>query len=277
MRSTRPLDRFPLVHTQNAEEMCAALERVYAKPTLTGRTKKIDATLNLYQLKDIALGYTKYGIGMRLAYPESNVTLQTFPMRGKGEVAVNKTVSPLDSRHGITVSPGVNFAVKLSADYEHFILLINLRALAAKLAAIAGVPIREPLEFHPFRDDALPAAKALRNHFLSLVDCMGASDVPPPKLALMEFEQAMLVMFLHGNRHNYTDLLQQTPPESAPWQVRRAEEYIEANARRAITLEELAEVTGVSVLSLFRSFRQSRGYSPLEFATRLRANSPRTR
>jgi transcriptional regulator GlxA family with amidase domain len=65
--------------------------------------------------------------------------------------------------------------------------------------------------------------------------------------------------------------LEQEAADAAPWQVRQAEEYIEANAGRAVTLEELAEATGVSTLSLFRTFKRSRGYSPLEFAERVRS------
>jgi AraC-like DNA-binding protein len=44
-----------------------------------------------------------------------------------------------------------------------------------------------------------------------------------------------------------------------------AEEYIVANAQRDIRLEELADVTGVSILSLFAAFKKYRGYTPLEF------------
>jgi hypothetical protein len=63
--AARSLDRFPLVRTQNAEEMCAALERVYAKPIvrLAPTTKKVDVTLNYYPMNCIGLGNTKYGIG----------------------------------------------------------------------------------------------------------------------------------------------------------------------------------------------------------------------
>jgi len=45
---TRPLDRFPLVRTQNVEEMRAALARVYAKPTwrFEGKGDTADVTLN---------------------------------------------------------------------------------------------------------------------------------------------------------------------------------------------------------------------------------------
>ena len=45
MPTASPLARFPLVRSQSAEEICAALARVYAKPTLhvDGNKKNIDA------------------------------------------------------------------------------------------------------------------------------------------------------------------------------------------------------------------------------------------
>ncbi len=96
------------------------------------------------------------------------------------------------------------------------------------------------------------------------------SVVRLPKLVLAEFEQALAVMFLHANQHNYSRLLQPPPRDLAPWQVRQAEEYIEANWQRAIVLEDLVDVTGVSAVELFRSFKKCRGYSPMEFANRVR-------
>jgi len=85
-----------------------------------------------------------------------------------------------------------------------------------------------------------------------------------------------MVMFLYANRHNYSHLLEAQPPDSALSQIRHAEAYIDANAHRAITLEELAEVTGVSALSLFRSFKRHRGYSPLAFLSQVRSQSKTT-
>ena len=93
----RALDRFPLVRTQSADEMCDALSRVYAKPTLhlKGRTRKGDVKFNYCQMKDIGLGYAQYGIGVRSVYLESSFTLQTFPVRGYGEAIVDNIVSSL--------------------------------------------------------------------------------------------------------------------------------------------------------------------------------------
>jgi transcriptional regulator GlxA family with amidase domain len=97
------------------------------------------------------------------------------------------------------------------------------------------------------------------------------SDQPPP-LVLPELEQAVIVNFLAANRHAYSQRLEQQVGGAAPRHVQLAEEYIEANWSRPITIETLVEVTGVSARALFRSFKERRGYTPMAFAkiTRLR-------
>jgi AraC-like DNA-binding protein len=276
-RPARPLDRFPLIWSQDAEEMCAALARVYARPELGPRaqTKKVDATLNLYQMQHVSLGYTTYGIDMSLSYPETDVLLHTFPVRGKGEVTVDTVAKTLDADCGATISPGMRFSVNLSADYEHFVVLMKAKALTDKLAALCGKAVDHPLQFEPVRDDTHPGAKALRDHLLFIVDKVDGRAAPLPGLLLAEFEQTLMVMALHGNRHNYEHVLQRTPSEVGAWQIRRAEEYIEANWARPITIEDLARITGASGLSLCRSFKAKRGCSPLEFARRLRLRQAR--
>lgn len=277
--TARSLDRFPLVRTQSAEEMCVALERVYAKPIvhLAARTRHVDTTLNYYPMNSIGLGNTRYGVGVRLAYPDSNVVMQTFPIRGRGDASVDHHVRPLRPGRGVVVSPRMKFGVTLAANYETLLLLIKPQALAAKLAAITGQPIAAPLKFYPIPDDGHPAARALRNNFLFLVEMVSASAGPVPQRVLAEFEELLVVMFLYAHRHNHSHLLRAAGSDVASWQVKQAEEYLEANAHRAVSLEELADVSGVSALSLYRSFRRSRGYSPREFITRLRSGRGGTR
>ena len=97
MNSARLLDYFPLVRTQNAEEMCAALAQVYAKPRLIleGHTRSVDVTVNRYQASGLAIAYTKHGTGMTALYPDNNFALQAFPVRGHGEITINKIAYPL--------------------------------------------------------------------------------------------------------------------------------------------------------------------------------------
>ena len=87
------------------------------------------------------------------------------------------------------MTPGQSFAVRLEANYEHLVLLLNAAALQGKLAAIIGASADRPLRFHPLRDDTRAPGKALRDHFAFLANAVGASPVPLPDLVLTEFEQ----------------------------------------------------------------------------------------
>lgn len=61
-----------------------------------------------------------------------------------------------------------------------------------------------------------------------------------PETAIVEMEQALVVMFLQSAPNNYDHLLNGTLYRTASWQVRRVEEYIEANWQKPITIEILA-------------------------------------
>ena len=47
---------------------------------------------------------------------------------------------------------------------------------------------------------------------------------------------------------------------------------LEANWNKSIRIEDLVKLTNVGTRSLFRSFRKTRGYSPMAFAKLLRLN-----
>ena len=81
--------------------------------------------------------------------------------------------------------------------------------------------------------------------------------------------------FLMCHRHNYTHLLLREPLPSAPSTVRAVEEFIEANWDKPIDIEAMTSVAKVSARSLFRQFKKDRGYSPADFAKRIRLDHAR--
>jgi transcriptional regulator GlxA family with amidase domain len=99
------------------------------------------------------------------------------------------------------------------------------------------------------------------------------TDLPPQSLA--QYEQSLIVCFLYAGRHNFSHLLEQRQPQPAPWQVRRAEEYIEANGELPLTLEALADVTESSGLAISDALQATRGVSPLVFLKQVRLNYAR--
>jgi AraC-binding-like domain len=274
---SKPLANFPFIRSRNIEEVSAAITRMYARPVLvpTRGIDGFDTTLNNCRLQHIELGYGSYGAALGFEFPATEVFSLLLPVRGSAEIISGRTSIALTVGSSAVTTADVGHRTNCSADYEHIMLRINSRTLIAKLAAITGAAISEPLRMSPEQDSRHPAAKMLRRYLPLLVDTLSRAAPPFPDWWMAQTEQLLITLFLCGHRHNHSHLLEEEVPEAAPRQVRQAEEYIEANAERAVSLEELADITGVTAFALFRSFKRNRGYSPLQFAARLRSKRGR--
>lgn len=236
--------------------------------------RALDAVVNHCCLQHIELNYASYGADVRLAFPESRFVSQIFPIAGKGEATVDGLSVTVDADHSVCVPGATGMTITTNADYQRLILCIDATSLADQLASLTGIPLAAPLQVQPAQDASSPAARHLRANFLFLVNQMSAAAPPPPVL-LAEFEQALMTMFLHANRHNYSHLLAEDPAAVSGRAVRRAEEYIEAKWAGPINTADLAATSGVGVRSLVRAFLQQRGCSPREFLARIRLRQAR--
>jgi AraC-like DNA-binding protein len=160
--------------------------------------------------------------------------------------------------------------LEYSSDFQHLILRIKPERLVRTLSRLIGRPVDPPLKMEA-GTGPLPAVGAAQRRLLEyVVRELDRDDGPLPELVLAELEQALVVSYLTCNRHNYSHLLEGSTKAVAPWQVRRAEEYVEQHWDQPVTVEALALVGKASVRSLFDSFRKSRGISPMAFVRQVR-------
>ena len=271
--SPRPLHNFPLVRSRDVEEVRSCIARFYSKPVLVPArcAESFDATINAYQFRNIGICYSTFGADIGFEFPPAGMFSQLFPIRGKGEATCRQASFGLSAGAGVVIPPEASHNSNISADYEHLVLRINAQALTEKLAAMTGVTITEPLLIDARQSSKHPSAQMLEQYLPLLVDTLSGGIPPFPDWWMAQIEQLLMTLFLCGHRHNYSHLLQEEAADTAPRQIRQAEEYIEANAKRAISLEELADITGVSAFSLFSSFKKYRGYSPLDFLSQVRS------
>jgi hypothetical protein len=275
--SAKPLDNFPVIRSRNVEEVRDAVARVYAKPdlipdlTAARGVRRIEATFNNCRLQNVELAYATFGAPLGFAFPASGFFSQLFPIRGTADAILEGRSTTLSIGTGMVIAPDTPHRINYSADYEHLVLRINARVLTDKLAAMTGAVIGEPLRIDPGQDVGGPAARMLHEYIPLLAHALSAATPPFSDLWIAQAEQLLMTLFLYAHRHNYSHLLEQEEADAAPREVRHAEEYIEANAERAIPLEELAEVTGTSSLRLYGAFKKYRGYSPLAFQMRVRS------
>jgi transcriptional regulator GlxA family with amidase domain len=96
-----------------------------------------------------------------------------------------------------------------------------------------------------------------------------------PDLVVAELEDAIIGNFLFANRHNYSDLLEGPPRAAAPWQVRRAVDYIEQHWDQPLTIEQLTHITETSARSLFLLFKKTYDVSPMVYLGQVRLRHAR--
>jgi AraC-like DNA-binding protein len=233
----------------------------------------LDARANRFNLPSSSLWFCSYGIPIALEFPEADHIRVQFHHKGVGATWIDDQLVPVTRDQSCISSTAAEF--HFGAGYEQVVWRISKDVLRRKLAALTETPLSGELEFNAKLDMTRPQARTLAHLVSCTVDAAESMDGESGKIVLGELEQALISTFLVASEHRYREHLEGRVPAAAPWQVRRAEGYIAANWDKPLEIETLAEVTGASVRSIFRAFKQSRGYTPFEFAKRIRLNHAR--
>lgn len=267
-----PLDRFPLVRTSSVEELQQAYASAYASSRieLTSDSRSFAALFNGRKLTNIELNFASFDADLRLNLPYPNLITQSFVVRGGGEIMTQRAVLPMHAGVIGLITPEEHHKLRIVGEYERLNVALKPGPLAKKLSALIDAPVDKPLHFRPIDGRTSAALQGLQRLVSYFATQLNDDEAVLPDLMQAELEQATMTAFLCANLHSYSHLLERKPPAVAPWQVRLAEGYIEANWNRAIAIEDIVKVTGASARSIYRTFKLSRGCSPMQFVKQLR-------
>jgi len=272
-----PLSRSPVVRTRDPEEMRNALFTVYGATGFeVAKPADFEGVANYLSLAKIGLGFCGYGAKTVVKFPEGDFARLQIGLKGKaGLILGSRTTIPVNEQLPGITPPGRPTTVMFEPGFEQLILRIKTGALENALTTLLGAKPRGTLVFDPTAPPRHPTAQVLRELIMFLANQLNSTAAQLPKPMLLELEQALIVTFLSAHRHNFTEVLEGPATEPAPLVVRLAEEYVEANWARAITIEELASQTNTSIRSLYAAFKKHRGYSPMRFAKTVRLRGAR--
>src|SRR5215472_5407403 len=93
--------------------------------------------------------------------------------------------------------------------------------------------------------------------------------------AIRSFQEHLLVYLLLGLPHSHSERLSRQQTAAAPANVRRAEEFLRAQAEEAVTIEMVAQAAGCSVRALQLAFHRFRGATPMAALQRIRLEAAR--
>jgi AraC-like DNA-binding protein len=198
-----------------------------------------------------------------LRFSEGDYVRVQFAHAGTGRTLIGGRATSVTSAQ-CCISPP-DSTIEFGAGFQQLVWRVDRKVLTDKLEAIVGRPITGKLDFQ----SALASGDAGTGSLSSILHCIVAhlaqSVSPSPRLVLEELEQALIVSLLCNAEHNRQYLLAGAAPDVAPRQVRRVEEYIDANWANPFRIEDMAAIAGASSRSVYRTFRNTRGYSPKEF------------
>jgi AraC-like DNA-binding protein len=274
---TRPrLQRFSVRGQSGAEPFGTALTDLFGKHLLELGDDPDDfsADIRVCRLNKLKLYRGRYRRGVGIQSLNAASFMQSFPIQGAGRHIINGIEMTSTSRKGILAEPG---ALRLSfgPDYEHDAIFLDPDALAKTLSGLVGAPQSDQLKLDFSDYQARPEAPAMRRLVKLLTTELYDAESPPSDLVVAELEQAVLVAFLCGNRSNHSRFLEGSARAAAPWQLRRVEEYIEENWDQPISIEALVIVANLSGRSIFHSFKEHRGVSPMKYVKQVRLKHAR--
>lgn len=273
-----PLVRFGLISTSDVGEFEEAIKPIFGEVRFN-RTKPLDrfrAKANYRLLEQSGIYYGQYGTQVGISIPYARFVAQGITLEGAGSNNINGVEQTLDS--GSLPNAVLNTSrVKLEFDeaHRHLAYCMKPEMLQQKLGALIGEAPDKP--FHLSENASMSAAELarFRRILLLLINELDDGSAPPSKVLIRELEQALMVSFLVGYQHNFSQILESRPSDIAPWQVKRVEQFIEANWDKALTIEAIASAVNASARSIQMSFRSSRGYTPMEFARKIRLRHAR--
>jgi AraC-like DNA-binding protein len=154
-------------------------------------------------------------------------------------------------------------------DVARLVLRLPATLIRARLGALSGEELQAPPEL----DQEIDVTREPGAAFLRLLRFMLDEIDRDPRLLEVPSVAAswedLLVTTLLARLHGIPDQ-PGAQRDLAPWQVRRAEAWLEAHVAEPITMEDLAAGVGISLRTIQHAFRRTRRCTPRQFLRRRR-------
>lgn len=274
-----PLARFEQIHTQDVDEARCAIAEAFCPHRLTALDNacQFDTRFHSIRTSHVSLSYLDYGSRVRIAvHEQESFYLVLIPLSGKAELSHGRERVVYGS-NGASVPPvDCRYIIQVGADSPHLVLWIARTRLEEQLRTMLARSSNEPIRFALGMDTTAPAVRSWRKVVDLLLDeADGGGLIPTQPLAMRELERLLMSQLLLAQPNNYSALLHGQPRGTAPKVIRQAAELIEAHAAEPLTVEDIAEATGLSVRALQEGFRRFLGTTPTSYLREVRLQHAR--
>jgi AraC-like DNA-binding protein len=227
---------------------------------------------NLVSLDQITLASYHDRAGTLVRFAPDDVVRQLICMRGSYDFELRHQPTQANPTEWSALVPqNERYSLAAAPNSALISMRIDQSAIRRKIETLIGDCIGGEIRFEADTNTNMPALASLRRAILYAASELSFEHATYPSLAMRELQELLVVKFILAHRHNFSHLIfAKTSVAPSPWQLRRVEEYIEANWSKPISIDDLAAIAGVSGRTLLRHFRTWRGMTPMDFVKQLR-------
>ena len=188
----------------------------------------------------------------------SRFFLLQLPLKGCAKVRCGTVAADVKAgSRGSILSPTLGTRMTWNEGCEKLIVLIRREALEAQFEALTHAPM-QTIEFETGVELSDMAGQAILRHAHLMLDAAEASDCVPDAYRTL-LRDGLTTLLLSKLPSSVSAIFARPIPSADPIAVRRAQEFMAANAEHAISMAEIAAASGVSLRSLQDAYRKARG------------------
>src|SRR5215471_7250394 len=235
------------------------------------RERRLDFRHRQAKIGCIAVHSLQYGAGVVISDALlPNCYLLQFTLVGECDVWQG-THSPLPAGSVAIINPGRAFKKAWLPGTRQLLVGIDKQLVEREFHAWTGADDGRGIAFDvPPIDDAAKVGTLTRYVRMLCDDLRNeASDLSHPLVA-DRVASGLVSLLLASMPHNKTRAIEAAGQATAPFFVRRVEQFIEEHARDAIALADLTGAAGISTRALQTGFRRFRNTTPMAYLRSIR-------
>lgn len=237
--------------------------------------QQVNARMHHMSFGGISLNRLRYGADVDIE-PGSldDFYLIQMPLSGQAQIASGRQRISSDHDVASVLGPTDSTTMFWSADCDQLMVRIDRALVDRAIGALSGRHEPESVRFQlGFRWRECGPWRCIVQY---LTDCASQPfDASQYRLLTSHIEQMVVSTLISAQPH---DMRERAPSRCAavlPRHVKRVQDFMRAHVSEPITADQMAEVAGVSLRSLYAGFRDYCGVSPMQYLRTLRLEGAR--
>jgi AraC-like DNA-binding protein len=261
-----------LFDSSDLEETRAMVGRVMKPHRLgiAGCGQRLESRMHYVPLGEVSLSRLHYGADVDIEPgPLDDFFLVQMPLKGWAHVECGAQAVESGPELASVLNPSDSTTMRWRADNDQLMVRVSRALIERTLAAQLGRPLHDCIRFRlGFRWRDSPMWTQLLTYIMECANQV--QDLQQHRLVVTHIEQLVAATLLSVHAHNHDDVASARSGPVLPRHVRKAQDYLNAHAHESIRAEQLAQVAGVSLRSLYAGFKEFCGVSPMQYLKDLR-------